>query len=171
MKDQKFTPAVPLTAFASELRNIRASMDGTAWTLDLIPSAVVDHPVGKATPSSNPTDDQFNKMLEGAHPIVEARKLLRVQLHSVQACVVQEEFVELFDTFDVDPKHMPLLQSGRGYFPFLLVGNSSWRATLPDYEGGDWPDLKHYMFFSMETHVNVLGILESFEWVRNPWGG
>ena len=168
MTKQQFVPAVPQTTFESPLRNIRATMHETAWTLDLIPSVVVDKPICAAPTSSNPVDDQINKMLEGARPIVEASKLLRVQFHSVQACVVQEEFVELFDTFELDPEDLPLLQSGRWRFPFLLVENSSWRATLPDYEGGDWPDLKHYMFLSMETHLNVLGIMESFEWVRNP---
>lgn len=142
-------------------------MDGTSWTLDLIPRVVLDEPVRKAALTGNPTEDQLNSILEGARPIVEATQCLRVEFHWVQACVVQEEFVELFNTFTIDPSLLPKLRGGRGCFPFLLVNDSEWRATLPDYQGGDWPELKHYMLFSMETHVNLLGILHSFEWIRN----
>lgn len=145
-------------------------MDGTGWTVDLVPQVVLDKPVGKSAPTGNPTEDQINKMLEGARPIVEANKCLRVQFHSVQACVVQEEFVDLFNTFSVDPPLLPKLLDAKGCFPFLLVNDSEWRATLPDFQGGDWPELKHYMLFSMETHINLLGILHSFEWIRNQGG-
>lgn len=164
---QKLTPAMPKSTFDGPLRNIRASMAGTTWTMELVPSVVLEQPVGRVPPSGNATDDQINRILEGSRPIVEAHTVLRLQFYSVQACVVQEEFVELFQTFRIKPDLFPVLDGGKGCFPFLLVENSHWRATLPDYEGGDWPDLKHYMMLSMETHVNLLGILDSVEWIEN----
>lgn len=142
-------------------------MDGTFWTLDLIPSVVLDKPIGKAAPTPNPVDAQFNRMLEGARPIVEADKVLRVEFNSVQACVVQEEFVDLFDALQIDLQSLPLLEHGKGCFPFVLVEGSEWRASLPDYQGGDCDELKHFMLFSMETHLSLLGIMESYEWVMN----
>ncbi len=167
---QKLIPALPVDRFTGPLRNIRSSMDGTAWTFDLIPSLTLDTPVRKSPPTGNPTEDQINKILEGSRPIVEAANLLRLEFYSVQACVVQEEFVELYDEFSIQPDSFPLLKDGKGCFPFLLVENSKWRATLPDYQGGDWPELQHYMMLSMETHVNLLGILDSIEWVKNSGG-
>ena len=149
---EAFEPAIDLHMLKAPLRNVRAHLDGNFLSVDLIPSVVLDEPVQASDPSGNPDLDKIISDLEkGARPIVEAKSVLRAEFESVQACVIQEEFVELFENLISDFDAPPRILGQKGWFPFLRVLNSSWRKKLPDYQGGDWPELHHYKIVSMET--------------------
>ncbi|WP_394730525.1 hypothetical protein [Altererythrobacter sp. GH1-8] len=163
-----FEPAIDLHVLKAPLRNVRAHLDGTFLSVDLIPSVVLDEPVQASDPSGTPELDKIISDLEkAARPIVEAKSVLRAEFESVQACVIQEEFVELFEKLIADFDAPPRILGQKGWFPFLRVLNSSWREELPDYQGGDWPELHHYKIVSMETHLDILGVLVATEWRKN----
>lgn len=167
MTDEILEPAVPIDSIESPLRNVRAVMDGTNMFLDLIPSKIIDHPPTLPTaPLKNPDSVVLDELLRNSRPIVEGAHFLRVHFEWIQAVSIQEEFVELFEIFNTDNDKAPTLKGGRGWFPFLEVVNSKWRQKLPDYQGGDDPQLKHYKIVSMETHLDVMGVLESTEWLE-----
>ena len=92
---------------------------------------------------------------------------MRVWFESVAAIVIQEEFVELHPTLQANHDHAPRLGDGKALYPFLILANSRWKQRLPDYQGGDAPELKHFQIFSMETHIDILGCLEKIEWLQN----
>lgn len=168
MHDDVFELAAGPDAFDAPLRNIRVRLDGTAACFDLIPSVVVDQPLRRPDlPREFATDDVIAGMLTGGRPIVEADRLMRVWFETVAAIVIQEEFVQLHPTLQVNYDHAPRVRGGKALYPFLIVANSTWKQRLPDYQGGDDPNLKHFQFVSMETHIDVLGRLEKIEWLPN----
>lgn len=141
-------------------------MDGTSLIVDLIPSIVLDEPItAKDVEDDDPTSKALKKIINGARPIVEQNRCFRVRFDWVQSVVIQEEFVELFEVLQTEIDAPPTILKGKGWFPFLEVENSKWRAALSDYQGGDVPDLKHFRMVSMETHLDVLGTLETTEWI------
>ena len=163
-----FELAAAPDAFDAPLRNIRIRLDGTAACFDLIPSVVVDRPPDETDiPTGSAVDDVIADMLTRSRPIVEADRLMRVWFDSVSAIVIQDEFVELHPTLQPNYDHAPRLRGGKALYPFLIVADSRWKQRLPDYQGGDDPDLKHFQLFSMETHVDILGRLEKVEWQPN----
>ena len=163
---QTFKPAIVDEGLLVPLRNIRAEVDGAWVQLDLIPSVVLDDEADVLTGDSS-FDEEFTPILGKGRPIVEADKCLRVVFEGVAAFVVQDEFVELFEALEEQYSDLPKLPDSPGVLPFLEVENSDWRRTLPDYQGGDAAELKHFKIFSMETTVDILAQLTTHAWVEN----
>lgn len=164
MKDiQTYEIAAEEGAFISFPRNIRVQLDGTAATVDLIPSIVLDEPTAIVDRDISP---KINEILGSAKPIVEANRLMRVHLDFIHAFVIQEEFIQLVDIPEGDIKNIPRIDDGATY-PFLRVANSEWKRGLEDYQGRDDPQLHHFKFLSMETHIDVLSQIWGIEWLEN----
>jgi hypothetical protein len=168
MDKQVFELAVRAEEFDTPLRNIRIALDGAAAVFELIPSFVSSQAVGRGHYSDHAeTDEALNKIMEGGRPIIEAENKLCVRFSFVNAVVVQEEFVGLHPVLEASLDDLPRMRNHPGVFPFLKVSQSAWKARLPEYQGGDSPDIEHFKLFSMETHVDVLGVFENAEWMPN----
>ncbi|QYJ07123.1 hypothetical protein [Qipengyuania flava] len=167
----RYSPAVALETFASPLRNIKLSLDGTGLIADLIPSVTLDSEVQIGGFSDDPdVEAELQSVFGKGRPIVEGDRVFRLEFDAVQAVVIQEEFVDLFNVLAAELDNLPKIPDAKGAFPFLVAEESEWRSRLPDYQGGDDPELKHFKIFSMETQVDILGRLAGFEWVRNSSG-
>lgn len=137
-------------------RNIRIVLDGTSAVLDLIPQKILER---ASQEELKDWSNEVQKALKGTKPIVEADSFLRVEFENVQGLIVQEEFIDKINLVgDRDE-----LRDGT----FATIVNSSWRASLEDFEMGDDPHLKHYRAWSYETRIDVLGILVDGKWEHN----
>lgn len=160
---QTYEIATEATAFNAPLRNLRLQLDGTTVVVDLIPSVVLNEP----TEDYYPDIPGLDKILSNARPIIESRRFMRVHFSSVLAISVQEEFVNIAGVLKFDLGDLPKFFDGRTPYPFLHVVNSWWKSRLPDYQGRDTPDLKHFKILSMETCIDLIGYLEKTEWCNN----
>lgn len=159
--EETYEPAIEKDAFEVALRNIRIQLDGRTLIIDLIPSVELDEYVAEVIPGGNP---ELNKILAGSKPIVESNRFLRAYFDGIMALFIQEEFVEILDILAFDFNKKPRFENGQAY-PFLHVVNSRWKRCLPDYQGRDDPNLKHFKIVSMETCVDLLGYFEKVEWL------
>lgn len=153
-----YEPAVDLNEFQSALRTIRLVFHGDYLVADLVPSVVLEQPIEIPDPCLS--------SLRNARPIVEAERCLRVRFSAILAVAVEEEFIEAFTELKTK-SDLPRIPDQKATFPFLKVSNSSWKAKIPDYQGGDNPDLHHYKMFSMDISVDILGFLDGTEWIDN----
>lgn len=152
--------------FEQALRNILLHLDGNALTLDLVPSVVSPDPVDVG----DETDEALRDLKARSQLIVEGNTCLRLSFETVLAVAVREEFVDLFgDLYQGLPDAAPKLANSLAVWPLLEVMESPWKSTLPDYQGGDDDNLRHFKVLSMECLVDVLGYTPTANWVQhNP---
>ncbi|MEM8935139.1 MAG: hypothetical protein AAGC77_01875 [Pseudomonadota bacterium] len=158
-------PLHPITDFGEipELVNIRAFFDGTDAIVECIPAKTLEKPFVPDTTAErkSETEKQIDSVLSGAFPIVESPNMLRLNFTFLRGFCAHEEFVE--HPFFNDR----LLGKRPDFSPLCEVAPSPWREFLPGYDGGDNPDVKHYRMLSMEIYVDILGVLEGGEWIKN----
>ena len=161
---ETYEAAAEINAFDAPLRNIRLHLNGTALTVDLIPSVVLDEPSNIIDPKLSP---EINKILAGSRPVVEANRFMRVYFDVILAIAIQEEFIKIIEILNKDLDSAPRLPDNRAPYPFLRVVNSEWKNSVPDYQGGDHLNLAHFRIVSMETCIDILGYFDKTEWLEN----
>lgn len=162
---QTYEVAAAEHIFDTFLRNVRIQIDGTVATMDLIPSLVLDRSTDEMLQDKDPN---INKLIARSKPIVEAKRFLRVHFDCIHAVVIQEEFVDSVAVVEAELDSAPRIKpDSPAPYPFLRVINSEWKRFIPDYQGGESPDLDHFKILSMETCADVLGCVENTEWLEN----
>lgn len=160
---QTYEAAAEIDAFDTPLLGLRVVTKADVAVIDLIPSMASTKTIEKKRdPSVRRT---VAEILASGTPIEEAMRFMRVHFSFVQALVIQREFVEIVDILDAKLDSAPRRPGSRSPYPFLRVINSAWKRRLPDYQGGNDPKLTHFTIGSLETHVDILGIIEKIEWL------
>lgn len=160
MTKEIFEKVITDRMFEAPLRNVRALLNATSIYVDLIPEVISDStfkPNRKELP-------EINSILDGTQEILEDSNFMRAHFTYIRAISIQDEYVNIIKSTKYTNENIPQLKSDKACYPFLVVKNSDWKSRLPDYDGGDDPDVAHYKIYSMETHVDILGILEKTEW-------
>lgn len=144
--------------FRSSLINIRLNLDGIDATVDLIES----HDTGETGEIPEDEDPVLKEILSQSTLITSSGRFARLHFYCVQAIVIQDEFRDIVDIVKCDLNLFPRLTTGETY-PFMKVVNSRWKKILPDYQGGDNPDIQHFKIVSMATCIDVLARFEKIE--------
>lgn len=145
-------------AFRSSLINLRLNLDGTDAIVELIES----HDTGETGEIPEDADPALKKILSQSTLITSSGRFTRLRFYDVQAIVIQDESRDIVDVIKSDLNLFPRLPIGVTY-PFMKVVNSRWKKILPDYQGGDDPDIQHFKIVSMKTCIDVLACLEKVE--------
>jgi hypothetical protein len=140
---------VPITQFgelAAGFRNIRSQLDGEEGVFDLV--------VEKVVPS---------------HLVVEGATLLRLRFSWLLAVAVDYDIdVDMFGGLGKTWLGAPRLPGGNTIYPLLEITDSTWKSQLPEWRARDNPDVRHIRMIGAIASFDVLGELESGEWLENP---
>tara|TARA_R110001606_G_scaffold60138_1_gene142073 strand:- start:290 stop:799 length:510 start_codon:yes stop_codon:yes gene_type:complete len=151
----RIEPVTDFGVFDKPLRNIRASLDGEAVTLDLIPETT--RLVSRASSSDMPDVEQ--RIVFGdkdvAREIVESDKSLRVNFDPVWGWVTYRETSDGgFPTIDMTD--WPRLADTRFYYPFGRVIHSPWLAAVPDDQLPTVGNFVHFRILSATTCMDII---------------
>jgi hypothetical protein len=108
------------------------------------------------------------KVLPSALAVEEAT-LLRLRFSWLLGVAVDYDIdVDLFGGLGKTWEPAPRLPGRNEMYPLLEITDSPWKAQLPEWRARDNPDVRHIRMIGNITSFDVLGELESGEWIENP---
>lgn len=159
---------VPITQFGeltAGFRNIRTQLDGEEGVFDLVPEQLL--PAGSV--ESGETLPELKRLLNSSSLVVEGATLLRLRFSWLLAIAADYDIdVDLFGGLGKTWRDAPRLPGSNASYPLVEVTDSPWKAQLPEWRARDNPDVRHIRMIGAIVSFDVLGELESGEWLENP---
>lgn len=141
--------------------DLRAMFEDACLLVDCIVAKPSTQPKKRNAAPLKKSIDTFEDALayiqSTASPILPGERALRLYFTGLRGFTVHEEFI--------DHRFLPDLSGSAG--SICVVSQSPWRQSLPDFDGGDDSNVKHFRILSMTTYFDVLGVLSTGKWVEN----
>ena len=145
-------------------RNILYRADGKSLEVDLIPECVQSEPAR----SEEEVDPVIRKITEGAKPVTEGNKLLRLSFEYILAIAADADTnMQLFGDLHSNWANTPRIPNSRWFYPILELTDSSWKKQTREEFGSDNSNWRHIRLISSECSIDVLGEMPTGQWRDN----